>query len=405
MRCRSPFLFVAALLLFLSASCQPTGHDQKKSADLISSQLKLLADHYKEAKINPGGVRADAVTVRSLNAAGNMNLIPSKDWCSGFVAGSFWKAYTLTGDKVLMQLAADFTKPLEQEKYNGKTHDMGLKMFCSYGQGYVLTKDTSYRSILIQSAKTLATRFNEKVGAIRSWDHNQDKWQFPVIIDNMMNLELLFWASKETGDQRFYDIAVKHANTTLANHFRPDNSSYHVIGYDTLTGKVLQRNTHQGLSHESAWSRGQAWGLYGYTMCYRETKIELYLQQAEKIAEFVLNHPNLPKDKVPYWDFDAPASAQTPRDASAAAVTASALFELAQYLPAKKEHYLESATAILSSLERNYASKAGENKGFLLGHSTGSFPSKTEVDVPINYADYYYLEAIGRQIESYKKSK
>jgi len=405
MKCPRVVSFVAALLLFLSASCQPPTNDLKKSAGLITSQLKLLAGHYTEAKINPGGARADAVTVRSLNAAGDLNLIPSKDWCSGFVAGSLWQAYTLTGDKALMKLAVDFTKPLEQEKYNGKTHDMGFKMFCSFGQGYVLTRDTSYRSILIQSAKTLSTRFNEKVGAIRSWDHNQDKWQFPVIIDNMMNLELLFWASKQTGDQRYYDIAVKHANTTLANHFRPDNSSYHVIGYDTLTGKVLQKNTHQGLSHESAWSRGQAWGLYGYTMCYRETKIGSYLQQAEKIAAFILNHPNLPKDKIPYWDFDAPASDQTPRDASAAAVTASALFELAQYVPAKKEYYRQSAAAILSSLEKNYASKAGENKGFLLGHSTGSFPSKTEVDVPINYADYYYLEAIGRQIDSNKKSK
>jgi len=397
--------FAASLLLFFTVSCQPSVIDRKNTNDLIKNQLKLLVANYKEAKINPGGARVDAVTARSLNATGSLNLIPSKDWCSGFVAGSLWQAYTLTGDEALKQLAAEFTKPLEQEKFNGKTHDMGFKMFCSFGQGYQITKDTLYRNILIQSAKTLSTRFNEKVGAIRSWDHNQDKWQFPVIIDNMMNLELLFWASKETGDQRFYDIAVKHANTTLTNHFRSDNSSHHVIGYDTLTGKVLQKNTHQGLSHESAWSRGQAWGLYGYTMCYRETKMESYLQQAEKIAAYILNHPNLPKDKIPYWDFDAPASPQTPRDASAAAVTASALFELAQYVPAKKAYYLQSAEAILSSLEQNYASKEGENKGFLLGHSTGSFPSKTEVDVPINYADYYYLEALGRQLDSRRNKK
>jgi len=395
--------FAAALLLFLSASCQPSVSDQKKSEELIISQLKLLSNNYKQAKSNASGAKADAVTVRSLNAEGALNLIPSKDWCSGFLAGSLWQAFILTGDKELQQLAIEYTKPLEQEKFNGKTHDMGFKMYCSFGQGYQVTKDTAYRTILIQSARTLSTRFNEKVGAIRSWDHNQDKWQFPVIIDNMMNLELLFWASKQTGDQRFYDIAVKHANTTLANHFRADNSTYHVIGYDTLTGKVLQKNTHQGLSHESAWSRGQAWGLYGFTMCYSETKIESYLLQAEKIATYILNHPNLPKDKVPYWDFDAPASPQTPRDASAAAVTASALFELAQYVPAKREYYLQSAAAILSNLEKNYASKAGENKGFLLGHSTGSFPSKTEVNVPINYADYYYLEALLRQ-EKYKQS-
>lgn len=394
--------FVACLLLLLNATCRPTNNEQGKTEDLIKSQLKLLVSNYKEAKINPGGAKADAVTVRSLNAEGNLNLIPSRDWCSGFVAGSLWQTYTLTGDEEFMQLAAEFTKPLEQEKFNGKTHDMGFKMLCSFGQGYTITKDTAYRTILIQSARTLVTRFNEKVGAIRSWDHNQDKWQFPVIIDNMMNLELLFWASKQTGDQRYKDIAVKHAQTTLVNHFRPDNSSYHVIGYDTLTGKVLQKNTHQGLSHESAWSRGQAWGLYGYTMCYRETKIESFLLQAEKIATYILNHPNLPKDQIPYWDFDAPASPQTPRDASAAAITASALYELAQYLPAKKDYYIQSAAAILASLKKDYASKPGENKGFLLGHSTGSFPSKTEVDVPINYADYYYLEALCRQIASNK---
>lgn len=394
--------FVACLLLLLNATCRPTNNEQEKTEDLIKSQLKLLVSNYKEAKINPGGAKADAVTVRSLNAEGNLNLIPSRDWCSGFVAGSLWQTYTLTGDEEFMQLAAEFTKPLEQEKFNGKTHDMGFKMLCSFGQGYTITKDTAYRTILIQSARTLVTRFNEKVGAIRSWDHNQDKWQFPVIIDNMMNLELLFWASKQTGDQRYKEIAVKHAQTTLVNHFRPDNSSYHVIGYDTLTGKVLQKNTHQGLSHESAWSRGQAWGLYGYTMCYRETKIESFLLQAEKIATYILNHPNLPKDQIPYWDFDAPASPQTPRDASAAAITASALYELAQYLPAKKDYYIQSAAAILASLKKDYASKPGENKGFLLGHSTGSFPSKTEVDVPINYADYYYLEALCRQIASNK---
>lgn len=396
--------FVACLLLLLNATCRPTNNEQEKTENLIKSQLKLLVSNYKEAKINLGGARADAVTVRSLNAEGNLNLIPSKDWCSGFVAGSLWQAYTLTGDKEFMQLAAEYTKPLEQEKFNGKTHDMGFKMLCSFGQGYNITKDTAYRTILIQSARTLVTRFNEKVGAIRSWDHNQDKWQFPVIIDNMMNLELLFWASKQTGDQRYKEIAVTHAQTTMANHFRPDNSSYHVIGYDTLTGKVLQKNTHQGLSHESAWSRGQAWGLYGYTMCYRETKLESFLLQAEKIAAYILEHPNLPKDKIPYWDFDAPASPQTPRDASAAAITASALYELAQYLPAKKEYYIKSAEAILASLTRDYASKPGENKGFLLGHSTGSFPSKTEVDVPINYADYYYLEALLRQ-GNYSKKK
>jgi hypothetical protein len=271
-------------------------------------------------------------------------------------------------------------------------------MMCSFGQGYQLTKDSVYRDILIQSAKTLTKRFNEKVGAIRSWDHNKDKWAFPVIIDNMMNLELLFWASKQTGDRQYYNIAVKHAETTLANHFRADNSSFHVVDYDTLSGNVIKKTTHQGFSNSSAWARGQAWGLYGFTMCYRESGNVSFLYQAEKIADFILHHPNLPADKIPYWDYDAPETPSRPRDVSAAAVTASALYELAQFLPSKKEFYIQSANTILKNLNDNYLSKPGQNKGFLLGHSTGSFPQNSEVDVPINYADYYYLEALIRQI-------
>lgn len=343
----------------------------------------------------------NVVSVRSLNADGSLNLVPSKDWCSGFFPGTLWLATDLTNDKELHQLATGFTRSLEPEKFNGQTHDMGFKMMCSFGQGYLLTKDSAYRNILIQSAKTLTKRFNDKVGAFRSWDHGADKWQYPVIIDNMMNLELLFWASRQTGDPQYYNIAVKHAETTLANHFRANYSSFQVVDFDTLTGNVLQKTTHQGLSDDSAWSRGQAWGLYGFTMCYRETGIVSFLYQAEKIADFMLNHPNLPKDKIPYWDFDAPKTAQTPRDVSAATVTASALFELAQFIPSQKEFYIQSAETILENLGKDYLSKPGSNKGFLLSHSTGSFPQNSEVDVPICYADYYYLEALVRQ-KNYK---
>src|SRR5688572_5754287 len=213
----------------------------------------------------------------------------------------------------------------------------------------------------------------------------------------MMNLELLFAATRLSGDSSFYKIAVSHANTTMANHFRSDYSTYHVIDYDTATGKVVKRNTHQGYADESAWSRGQAWGLYGYTMCYRETRDPKYLQQADHIAAFILHHPNLPKDKVPYWDFNAPGIPNEPRDASAAAVMASALYELSQYSTHKKE-YLSVANTILQNLTNSYRSPIGENKGFLLVHSTGSKPANSEVDVPLSYADYYYLEAVLRSI-------
>ncbi len=393
---------VTAFLMVLFSACYSGINDNSIPADLIKNQLKLLASNYKEAKNQAN--RKDVVTIRSLNSDGTINLIASKDWCSGFFPGSLWLGSQLTGDKELQRLAVEFTTPLEVEKFNGKTHDMGFKMMCSYGQGYAVTRDSAYRDILIQSAKTLTKRFNEKIGALRSWDHSKDKWEFPVIIDNMMNLELLFWASKQTGDQQYYNIAVKHATTTMINHFRADNSSFHVVDYDSITGNVIKKTTHQGYSDGSAWARGQAWGLYGYTMCYRETGIVSFLYQAEKIAEFILRHPNLPSDMIPYWDFDAPALPLRPRDASAAAVTASALYELAQFLPDKKTSYIQSADYILVSLKKNYLSVSGQNKGFLLGHSTGSFPQHSEVDVPINYADYYYLEALLRQ-HKYKQQK
>jgi unsaturated chondroitin disaccharide hydrolase len=306
-----------------------------------------------------------------------------------------WMLYEFTGKPEWKSIAEETTAPMEREKLNGGTHDMGFKMYCSYGTGYRITKDENYKNILIQSAKTLSTRFNPKVGCIRSWDHHKEQWGFPVIIDNMMNLELLFAATRFTGDSSFYKIAVSHANTTMANHFRSDNSSYHVVDYDTATGKVVKKNTHQGFADESAWSRGQAWGLYGYTMCYRETRNPLYLRQAEKIAAYFLHHPNLREEKVPYWDFNAPNIPDEPRDASAAAVMASGLFELSKYSKNKKE-YLKTANTILESLTNYYRSAIGTNEGFILVHSTGSKPSNSEVDVPLNYADYYYLEALLR---------
>ena len=281
---------------------------------------------------------------------------------------------------------------------------MGFKIYCSFGNGYRLTKDPHYKEVIIQSAKTLSTRFNAKAGVIRSWDHNKDKWDYPVIIDNMMNLELLFEATKLTGDSAFYKIAVSHANKTMENHFRADYSSWHVVDYDTATGKVIKKTTHQGYSNESAWARGQAWGLYGYVMCYRETGNKIYLQQAQHIASFILNNPNMPKDLVPYWDFDAPNIPNEPRDASAAAITASALYELSTYVSNNKT-YKQSANKIIRSLTNNYRSPIGENKGFILLHSTGSKPSNSEVDVPISYADYYYLEALLRKKKLRQKKK
>lgn len=340
--------------------------------------------------------KPEVVSPRSLSPDGNLVLVPAKDWTSGFFPGVLWYIYELTGKQDWKSKAQEFTAKIENEKWNAGTHDMGFKIYCSFGNGYRLTNNADYREVIIQSAKTLSKRFKPETGCIRSWDHNKDKWAYPVIIDNMMNLELLFEVTKLTSDSSFYKIAVSHANTTMKNHYRQDYSSYHVIDYDTLTGKVLKKNTHQGFSHESAWARGQAWGLYGYTMCYRETRDPKYLLQAEKIAGFILNHPNLPKDMVPYWDFNAPKIPDEPRDASAASIMASALYELSLY-STKGKDYRDVADKIVQNLTTGYRSPEEQNRGFILTHSTGSKPSESEVDVPLNYADYYYLEALLRQ--------
>jgi len=173
--------------------------------------------------------------------------------------------------------------------------------------------DKSCEEVLLTGARSLATRFKPEVGLIRSWDHNRDKWQYPVIIDNMMNLELLMWAADRSGDKSLRDMAVSHADKTLKHHFRPDFSSCHLVSYDTISGQPHLKQTHQGLSDSSAWSRGQAWGLYGYTCMYRLTGNARYLEQARGIAGFLINHRNMPADGIPYWDFDAPALASTPR--------------------------------------------------------------------------------------------
>ena len=372
--------------------------------EFASNQLKLFFDEIPKAIAEEPeqqriqGERANwgpLVSPRSIRN-GKLFMVPSRDWTSGFFPGILWYMYEFTGDQFWLQKAKEHTAYIEREKTNAGTHDMGFKIYCSFGNGYRITGDESYRDIMIESTRTLITRYNETIGCIRSLDHSRDKWEFQVIIDNMMNLELLFWATKATSDPIFYQIAVNHANTTLRDHFREDNSSYQVIDYYPETGEVRNRHTNQGYSHESAWSRGQAWGLYGFTMSYRETGIEAYLQQAEKIAEYMLNHPNMPEDLVPYWDYKAPNIPNEPRDISAATIMCSALFALSTFVPDKADFYYETAVKILNNVSEKYRSAPGANKGFLLDHGTGHLPGNHEIDVPLIYADYYYLEAIKR---------
>ncbi len=328
---------------------------------------------------------------------GKLVTVATRDWTSGFFPGSLWYLFEATGDAKWRSEAERFTALMAPEQHNKRTHDVGFMLYCSYGNGLRLTGNPAYKSVLLNGARSLSTRFNPAVGSLQSWDA-RNGWSFPVIVDNMMNLELLMWASREEPAAPFRDIAIRHADTTLKNHFRPDHSSFHVLDYDPATGAVKSRVTHQGVADASAWARGQAWGLYGYTVMYRETKDPRYLAQAQKIAAFLMNHPRLPADKVPYWDFDDPKIPNAPRDSSAAAIICSALLELRTYVPADEAaRYTTLAEAQIRSLvSPAYLAETGTNGGFILQHATGHHPKNSEVDTPLNYGDYYFLEALLR---------
>jgi hypothetical protein len=340
----------------------------------------------------------DSIAIpRTMNVtSGDVKKVASKDWTSGFFPGNLWQIYQLTGDIRFKERAALWNAFIEKEKFNGKTHDMGFKVYCSFGKGLRIEKNEKYKAIIVKSAQTLITRFNSKIGAIRSWDHNKESWDFPVIIDNMLNLELLFEASKLSGDNKFRDVAIQHANTTLKNHFRKDNSCFHVVDYDTLTGAVKKRGTHQGFNDQSSWARGQSWAVYGFTMAYRYTKNKEYLKQAEATAKYYIYNKNMPIDGITFWDFNDTAIPNSPRDASSAAVMASALFEL--YSFTKNKEYLNYANKVITTLSSDkYLLNESVKGPFFLDHSTGNWPKKDEIDQPIVYADYYFLEAIIRK--------
>lgn len=353
--------------------------------------LKCTAEARKTAK-------GDRVTPRSIDKDGNLVLVGPKDWCSGFFAGTLWQMYQYSHEQYWRENAVSNTWLIESAKWHRGTHDLGFMIGDSFGKAYQLTEEQSYRDVMLQAARTLCTRFSPRVGCIRSWDHNADKWKFPVIIDNMMNLEMLFEAYELTGDKSFYDIAVSHANVTMKNHFRDDYSSFHVVDYDPVTGAVRSRITHQGYSDDSFWSRGQGWALYGYTMCYRYTHDQRYLEQAKNVAKFLFSLKNMPEDGIFYWDMKDPAIPDAPRDASSAALVASAFYELQGYVDAELgKQYKAYADKIVNSLIDHYQAPVGSNQGFLLLHSTGHKPGNSEIDVPINYADYFYIEALQRK--------
>ena len=335
---------------------------------------------------------------RTTDEAGRLVTSDPGWWCSGFFPGVLWYLYEDSGDERFAAYAAGMTRRLEKVQYITDNHDVGFMLFCSYGNGWRLQGfPEEYRQVLLTGAASLATRYDPRIGLIRSWDFNRDRWHYPVIIDNMMNLELLLWASRMSGERRYRRMAVSHADKTLKNHFRDDASCYHVVSYDA-DGRVEKRETWQGLHDESAWSRGQGWALYGFTYMYRETGHRRYLRQAVRVADYLLGHPAMPSDGIPPWDLDVADPQTALRDASAAAVIASALIELSGYVDAARgARYLSFAERQLRTLStERYLAAPGTHAGFILKHSVGFFAQHSEVDKPLTYADYYYVEALLR---------
>lgn len=326
---------------------------------------------------------------------GKRRLATVYDWTSGFFPGSLWYAYHITGNGQMKEQASKFTNLLYPVSFYTNTHDLGFMINCSYGNAELFSPNDTIKAVIVRTADNLISRFDPTIGAIRSWDFGT--WNFPVIIDNMMNLDLLFSASKLTGDNKYREVAIAHANKTIAHHFRPDYSSYHVISYNS-DGTVEHKQTHQGKNDESSWSRGQAWAAYGYISCYRETKDTAYLNQAVNIADYIIKSVKT-ADLIPLWDYDAPDTEETPRDASAASIAASAFIELSTMVKDGSK-YFDYAEQILRNLSgETYLSAFGTNQGFILKHSTGSLPNGSEIDVPLNYADYYFLEGLSRYMD------
>jgi unsaturated chondroitin disaccharide hydrolase len=394
------------LLITVTLSCQ------KQQKILTPEKITFITGQYDHIL----SVATDLTRFpRTTDANGDLVSTDIYDWTSGFFAGNLWYLYELTGDQKWKDEAIKWTEALDSIQYWSGNHDVGFMMNCSYGNGLRLAGKEEYKQVLIQTAESLCKRYNPITKCIKSWNYRKawndtTEWFYPVIIDNMMNLELLFKASQFSGNKKYKDIAIQHALTTMKNHYRPDYSSYHVIDYDTITGKILDKATCQGFTDESSWARGQAWGLYGFVLCYRYTKDPQFLTFAEHIAGYIINNPKIPVDGVPYWDYNAGDTSMTPewkydpsgfpvipRDASAAAITSSALFELSTFASAKGPEYKKAADKILTTLASpDYLGVAGD-KYFILNHCVGSIPHGVEIDVPLVYADYYFLEAAVRQ--------
>ena len=392
-------LFVISLLAIMFNFCQ--NKPQSEKPDFVKENIDFAVEQYS---LQTAAIEDSGKVLNPRNFIdGKIKYIKPQDWTSGFFPGSMWYMYELTGDEKWRNFSEKYTEALQEIQFLTWHHDVGFMVGCSYGNGFRITGKKDYENVMIQTAKSLSTRFKPVAGITQSWNvdrgwQSERGWECPVIIDNMMNLELLFKATELSGDSTFYNIAVTHANNTIKNHFRADYSTWHVIDYSLEDGSVRHKHTAQGFAHESTWARGQSWAIYGFTVAYRATGNIKYLEQAQKAFEFVATHPNLPKDGIPYWDYNAPNIPNGLRDVSSAAIMASALYEMSTF--SENNDYKNWADKIINSLASDkYRAKVGENVFFLLMHSVGSIPHKAEIDVPINYADYYFLEALKRKSE------
>ena len=406
--------FVAVLLSGLTAGCATTRVAQTQTATSSLDVAKEIAYCAAQARKTVAQTPDYTKQPRRIGAGkAQWEYVSREDWTSGFWPGTLWYAYENQPTAFWKEKARGFTQDLAPVlDHKTVDHDLGFQFYCSYGNGYRLTKDPAYKQVLLRAADSLATLFNPKVGTILSWPRmvKQMGWPHNTIMDNMINLELLFWASKNGGSKKLYDMAVSHARVTSQHHFRPDGTSYHVAVYDDKTGQFIKGVTHQGYADNTMWARGQAWAIYGFTMSYRESKEAEFLDRARKSAGVFIKR--LPADQVPYWDFDAPDIPNAPRDASAAAIVASALLELSTLEPDKAagQRYRQQAERMLATLSSAQYQARDQSPAFLL-HSTGHKPNGTEIDASINYADYYYLEALlrlqklqqGRSLSSIQK--
>ncbi|WP_339839175.1 glycoside hydrolase family 88 protein [uncultured Maribacter sp.] len=380
------------LLLFAVALTNCTDNKEESTVNIE----KILSQNVEKTKETLKELTPDQGFARNIpKEQTNWELVGVKDWCSGFWPGVIWYGYEASGDEQLRLQAEKFTEPLKGIAYSpAENHDIGFMLYTSFGNGYRLTKNEEYKNVLLAAADTLATLYNPKVGSILSWP-SQTQFRHNTIIDNMMNLELLFWAAKNGGKKELYDIAESHALVTMKYLVRKDSAIYHVGSFDETTGEFLKGQTHQGYADESMWARGQAWGIYGFSVAYRETHRKEFLDTAIKVSEHYLNR--LPEDGIPYWDFDDVNIPNVPKDASAAAIAACGLLELSKYVASEEQSkkYMKAARRMINLLsEAPYYS--GDTNQALLLHSTGHLPHESEIDIPIIYADYYYMEALLR---------